>query len=134
VITGGELAPNPTELIESQKLREVLEELDAQHDFVVIDAPPTAIVSDAIPLMGQVSGVLVVVRSRHTRRDALRALRDQLDRLGAPCLGVVLNDVKFADTSYGGYSRYPSSRTERRSRNARAAPPLERPPDVGSPR
>jgi capsular exopolysaccharide synthesis family protein len=134
VITGGDLAPNPTELIESQKLREVLEKLDAQHDFVVIDAPPTAIVSDAIPLMGQVSGVLVVVRLRHTRRDALRALRDQLDRLGAPCLGVVLNDVKFADTGYGGYSRYPSSRAERRSRTPRAAPPLERPPDVGSPR
>jgi len=54
--------------------------------------------------------------------------------LGAPCLGVVLNDVKFADTGYGGYSRYPSSRAERRSGGAPAAPPLERPPDVRLPR
>lgn len=108
VLTSGAPAPNPTELMESQKLRRLVEEIHSTYNFVIFDAPPTAIVPDAIPLMAQVSGVLVVLRLRHTRRDAARRLHEQLARLGAPSLGLVLNDVPSEATSYKGYAGYAS--------------------------
>jgi capsular exopolysaccharide synthesis family protein len=103
IITAGALAPNPSELMQSEKLRVVLQELQQHFDFVIVDAPPSAVVSDAIPVMSQVSGVLVVVRLRHSRRNSLRRLREQVSRLPAPCLGVIINDVRRSD---GGYARY----------------------------
>jgi succinoglycan biosynthesis transport protein ExoP len=106
IITAGALPPNPSELMESHKLHLLLEELHQHYDLIVVDAPPPSIVSDAIPLMRQVSGVLVVVRLRQTRRSAVRALREQLDRLAAPCLGLILNDVPSGDSRYKGYKRY----------------------------
>jgi len=116
VLTAGAPAPNPSELLESKKLRHVLDVIQARYDFVVIDAPPTSIVSDAIPLMSQVSGVLLVVRMRHTRRDALRRLSDQLAGLGAPALGLVVNDVSTNANSYGGYygayAAYPATSSD----------------------
>jgi capsular exopolysaccharide synthesis family protein len=105
VLTAGAPAPNPSELMESQKLRRLVEHIHATYNFVIFDAPPTAIVSDAIPLMTQVSGVLVVVRLRHTRRDAARRLHEQLVRLGAPALGLILNGLSEA-SSYKGYAGY----------------------------
>jgi capsular exopolysaccharide synthesis family protein len=106
VLPSGAIPPNPAELMESNRLREVVSELHARFDFIVFDAPPTAIVSDAIPLMTQVSGVLLVVRLRRTHRRALLTLDRQLTNLGAHTLGVVVNDVPASDSSYGGYGGY----------------------------
>jgi len=103
LITSGALPPNPTELLESNRMRDLLRRLAGVFDLVIIDAPPTLFVSDAIPLIRQVDGVLVVGRLRHTRRDAARHLRDQLAQLSAPSLGLVLNGVKFSDTGYYAY-------------------------------
>jgi capsular exopolysaccharide synthesis family protein len=108
VLTAGAPAPNPSELLESQKLRRLVEELHAQYDLVIFDTPPTSVVSDAIPLMTQVSGILIVVRLRNTRRDDAKRLHEQLVRLGAPALGLVLNDMSVAMgyKGYAGYSDY----------------------------
>jgi succinoglycan biosynthesis transport protein ExoP len=103
VLTSGAPPPNPAELLESRKLQDLLEALDARYDFVIIDAPPTSVVSDAIPLMAQVSGLVIVVRVGRTRRDALRRLRYQLDELGAHVLGFVANDVSSRKSGYKGY-------------------------------
>ena len=115
VLTAGGGAPNPSELMESNKLRHLVSELHAKYDFIVFDAPPPAIVSDVIPLVTQVSGVLVVVRLRHTRRDALRRLVEQLGGLGAHALGLVLNDLPTSEFGYGGYGGYPAYSQERES-------------------
>ncbi len=106
VLSAGGHAPNPTELLESQKLRNLIDQLHASYDFVIFDAPPTALVSDVIPLMNQVSGILVVVRLLRTRRDAALRLRDQLVRLGVRTLGLVLNDVTGIGASYRDYPAY----------------------------
>jgi capsular exopolysaccharide synthesis family protein len=106
VLTAGAPAPNPSELLESQRLRRLVEELHDRYDLVIFDTPPTSVVSDAIPLMTQVSGILIVVRLRNTRRDDAKRLHEQLVRLGAPTLGLVLNDMPVAVgyKSYAGYS------------------------------
>jgi Mrp family chromosome partitioning ATPase len=73
---------------------------------VIVDSPPTAIVSDAIPLVGQVSGVVIVSRVSETTRDSARHLREQLAKLRAPTLGVVANAVPDRGRGYYGYGAY----------------------------
>jgi Mrp family chromosome partitioning ATPase len=103
IITAGAEAPNPFELMESQKLKALLTRLHERFDFIVVDAPPPSVVSDAIPLMIQVSGVLVVIRIRRTRRAALRRFAEQIHELGANALGLVINDVASGRAQGYGY-------------------------------
>jgi succinoglycan biosynthesis transport protein ExoP len=106
VLPAGPIPPNPAELIESSRMTALLEEARSRFDLIVIDTPP-AVVADAIPLMSQVSGVLVVARLRLSRYDAARDLRDLLAHLDALPLGVVANDASPRRTSY--YMPYAAS-------------------------
>jgi polysaccharide biosynthesis transport protein len=100
VVLAGALPPNSTDLMESERMREILKEAEREYELVVIDTPPTSVVSDAIPLVTQVSGVIVVSRLEKTTRDAASHLHSQLEHLDAPVLGVVVNGL---DVKRGGY-------------------------------
>jgi receptor protein-tyrosine kinase len=106
VIFAGGLPPNPDELMESDRMREVIRAAEAMYGLVVIDTPPTSVVSDAIPLVIEVSGVLVVSRLGRTTRGAAATLAGQLANLNARVLGVVVNGGRSGDGyGYGyGYS------------------------------
>jgi len=106
VVTAGQIPPNPVDLLESARMERLLDEVQREYDFVVIDTPPLAAVSDAIPLIRQVSGVIVVGRLGKTTRHAVARLRDQLDHLGASTLGVVVNGARGAEVSYGYYGYF----------------------------
>jgi len=85
-------------------MRQVLAAAEDRYDLVVVDTPPTSIVSDAIPLIEQVGGVIVVGRLAQTTREAATHLRNQLRNLNAPVLGVVVNGIGSEAGSYGyGY-------------------------------
>ena len=102
VLTAGPLPPNPTDLMESEAMRSIVR--DAEADLVVVDTPPTSIVSDAIPLLSEVSGVIVVVRLEKNTRESTTHLRDQLKNLGARTLGIVVNGMSRQSGLYGyGY-------------------------------
>lgn len=101
VILAGPVPPNPADLLESQRMRTLIQEAERDYDLVVIDTPPTFVVPDAVPLVNQVSGVIVVARLGVTERDTARKLREQLDNLNAPTLGLVVNSVDHWRTRYG---------------------------------
>ncbi|MGA8924666.1 MAG: polysaccharide biosynthesis tyrosine autokinase [Solirubrobacterales bacterium] len=101
VILAGPVPPNPADLLESQRMRMLIQEAERDYDLVVIDTPPTFVVPDAVPLVNQVSGVIVVARLGVTMRDTARKLREQLDNLNAPTLGLVVNSVDHWRTRYG---------------------------------
>jgi capsular exopolysaccharide synthesis family protein len=104
LITAGFPPPNPHELIESKRMAELLEELSSDYDLVVIDTPPLLSVSDAIPLIGRVDGVLIVSRLGATTSDAARRLASELKGLNAPVLGIVANGLRSrAQAYYYGY-------------------------------
>jgi capsular exopolysaccharide synthesis family protein len=107
VLLAGALPPNPADMIESEHMRALISEAERSYDAVFIDTPPTSLVSDAIPLMGEVDGVIVVVRLGNSTRAALERLRDQLTNLGAPTLGVVINSMPER-RAYGYYRGYAS--------------------------
>ena len=101
VLPAGPLPPNPAELIDSQRMENLLDWAEQEYDRVVVDTPPASIVADALPLIKRVDRVLVVVRLRRTLRDAAEHLREQLTIIEAPVIGIVVNGAPAqADDSY----------------------------------
>ncbi len=104
VLLSGPLPPNPSDLLESDAMGELLSAAQQGYDLVVIDTPPMSVVSDAIPLIKNVGGVIVVGRAGKTTRDAAARLNEQLVNLKAPFLGIVVNGLKSDGEGYGyGY-------------------------------
>jgi capsular exopolysaccharide synthesis family protein len=102
LLLAGPLPPNPAELIESESMSELVRWGEEHYDRVIIDTPPAAVVSDAIPLVTEVSGVVIVVRIQRSRRDAADHLREQLTNVGAPVLGLVVNGASTRGNYYYG--------------------------------
>jgi capsular exopolysaccharide synthesis family protein len=108
VIVAGVNPPNPAELLESNKMGDLLDRLGAIYDLVIIDSPPAGLIADVIPLMSRVGGVIIVSSMGKSTRDGAAHFREQLTQLGAPLLGVIANRVKHrrGDRYYGGYGSY----------------------------
>ena len=124
IITAGATPPNPAELVESRAMIELLSALSERFDLVIIDSPPTSVVSDAMPLMRLVSGVVIVSRIGVTTRDAARHLREQLRKLKAPTLGVIANSVSLKRDGYYQYGNgYYTSVPDAAGAGHRAAAP-----------
>lgn len=94
IIVAGATPPNPAELLESRAMESVMMWAAERYDLVLVDTPPLGVVSDAIPLLGKVDGVIVVSRLGTTTRDGAARMREELDSLRAPSLGVVANASK----------------------------------------
>lgn len=94
LVASGPLPPNPAELLASARFGRALEAIASLADMVVLDAAPVTAVADATILAARVDGLLLVVDSGRTRRDPARRAKEQLDRVGARVLGVVLTNVK----------------------------------------
>jgi polysaccharide biosynthesis transport protein len=103
VITSGAIPPNPAELLGSEKMKHILDELVSRFDIVLIDSSPT-LVTDSQLIAARVDGVLLVVRAGESQAEAARATVEQYRRVNARLLGVVLNNV-VAGGQYG-YANY----------------------------
>jgi succinoglycan biosynthesis transport protein ExoP len=109
-IPTGPLPPNPADLLSSHKLAEAIAELRTKFKFVVIDSPPIMAATDAVILSVQTDGVLLVVRSGETPKEAFTRTRDLLVSVNCHILGVVLNAVdSSAPDYYYSYRYYPYS-------------------------
>jgi Mrp family chromosome partitioning ATPase/capsular polysaccharide biosynthesis protein len=106
VLVGGAGVPNPPALLASRAMTGLLRSLAEEFDYTLIDAPSPLLVSDVMPLLPVVDGIVIVVRVGHTREISARRLMQILTRTpSAPVLGVVANDVSRADLErYGFYS------------------------------
>lgn len=108
-ITAGAVPPNPAELLESQAMAELLSLLTERYELIVLDTPPVGVVSDCFPLLRKVDGVIGIARMGESTRDAVGSLREQLDWLEAPVLGIVANGYRQSRRRYGyGYGHYGS--------------------------
>jgi capsular exopolysaccharide synthesis family protein len=106
-LTTGSLPPNPTSLVESATMRTLLEQWREEYDSVVIDTPPVNVITDAALLGAHADGVVIVARSGVTHAAALGYAMEQLRRVQARVLGVVLSDIDFArDAAYDPTYRY----------------------------
>jgi polysaccharide biosynthesis transport protein len=109
-IPTGPLPPNPADLLSSNRLSDAITELRKNFKFIVIDSPPIMAATDAVILSVQTDGVLLVVRSGETPKEAFTRTRDLLTSVKCHLLGVVLNAVdSSAPDYYYSYRYYPYS-------------------------
>jgi succinoglycan biosynthesis transport protein ExoP len=112
VIVGGTPTTHAATLIESEGMTDLLRYFGESYDLIVLDAAPALLVADAIPLISKVGGVLVVSRVGVTTRDEAAMLKDQLEALNAPTLGLVANGVRGGSGKRYGYYADGSRRHE----------------------
>jgi capsular exopolysaccharide synthesis family protein len=105
VLASGPLPPNPSEILGSQSMTALVDELSALADIVIFDAPPVLPVTDAVVLATQVDGVLVVARYGRTQRSLAAEAHRRLQGVGAHIVGFVLNGVPNS-ASRGYYEDY----------------------------
>jgi receptor protein-tyrosine kinase len=103
VLVGGHTPPNPAELLQSHAMADVLSWATEHYELVVVDTPPLAVVSDAMPLLKGVDGVVLVSQIGKNTRDSAAFLRERLEGVNAPVLGVVANGVRATGRRGYGY-------------------------------
>lgn len=105
VLSTGALPPDPSLVLRSPEMREVIRRLEEESDMVIFDSPPLLSVTDATLLALLVDGVLLVVAASQTRREELSQAVAVIDTVGVPIVGAVLNKVE-AKTASGYYYAY----------------------------
>jgi capsular exopolysaccharide synthesis family protein len=116
VICSGVSVPNPSELLASEKMAELLRELETRFDYIVIDTPPLNVVVDAVPLIKLCNGVILVVRQGSSTYPELNKTVKNLEMINAKILGIILNGMAakpkggyrygYQKYGYGDYSTY----------------------------
>jgi len=102
LLPSGPLPPNPSELLGSRRMEEIIAVLSQRADIVLFDAPPIIAVTDAAVLSSKVDGVLLVINAGGTKRDHAQKAKGLLEKVNAHLVGAVLNNVKI-DTSLHRY-------------------------------
>lgn len=134
VLTAGRIPPNPSEVVGSQAMAQLIEDL-AQHYFVIVDAPPLLPVTDAGLIAAVTDGTLLVVRVANTHKEQAGLAAEALNQVGGNLLGTVVNgasrrqmgevvygygkDYGYGSSYYYGYD--PKGERERRERDASAS-------------
>lgn len=102
LLPSGPLPPNPSGILGSRRMEQVIAALKGRADVVLFDAPPVVAVTDAAVLGTKVDGVLLVVRAGRTRREHAQRAKELLERVHVRIVGAVLNDAP-RDIVLGGY-------------------------------
>ena len=100
VITSGPMPANPSDLLRSNRMEQLIDDLSARYDFVIVDSPPILGISDALVLSSFIDNVVLVVRASNTSRDAFNQTIKLLQGVNSNILGLVLNGVDLR-MSYG---------------------------------
>lgn len=111
MITYGAIPPNPSELLSSDVMSEMVKELESSYDFIIFDTPPVNMVVDVIPLIGLSNGVVIVTKHKDTTYPELNKAVDTLKRNNAKILGIIINQIPTLETAKGGYYLYRARRS-----------------------
>jgi len=108
ILASGKMPPNPSELLGSDKMHEIIDSLKEWADWIIVDSPPLLAVADATAVARWADGVLMVTRGGVSTRDAARKGHEMLDKVGARIVGVAVwgLDVAGATGAYGNYGGY----------------------------
>lgn len=130
VLTSGAVPPNPTELLASGRMEEVLRELADTYEVVIVDTAPLLPVADTVGLASLAQGALLVVRAAKTSRDQVRTAAASLDRVGVRVLGTVFSMAPAPKgdrySAYGPYGELPAPRVSAAAEKAGARGPGRR--------
>ena len=100
VIPAGNVPPNPSELLVSESMIHLLESLKNICDIVIIDGPPTQLVTDSLILARIADSTVIIAEGNKTKKESLRRIVDNIQKVGGKIAGVVLNKVKLSAKNY----------------------------------
>ena len=106
ILTAGDIPPNPSELLGSNRMARLLQELAADYEYILVDLPPVTVVSDAVAISKLLHGVVIVVRGGSSDRQMLAEAMRQLQLVNVRILGFVYRDNGASGSKYGKYKRY----------------------------
>lgn len=111
ILTSGDIPPNPSELLTSNRMARLMEQLKAEYDYIVIDLPPVTAVSDALAVSKFLDGAVIVVRAGVSDQQMLAEAMRQLDMVNVRILGFIYRDTDASGKKYGNrygkkYYRY----------------------------
>lgn len=106
VLTAGSTPPNPAEILSSEKMKNLIEDLKNIYDYIFIDTPPIGLVTDAGVLSSFTDGVVLVIKSESVEKKYLEETKKKLDAVDARILGAILNSYKSEQKDYYYYSYY----------------------------
>lgn len=110
VLTSGPIPPNPSELLGTKRMAELLEELKGQFDYVIVDAPPAVAVTDASVLASKVDGICLILYSGQVRPEMAQKAKDLLTKANGHIVGVILNRVEIEEEHAYYYYYYGSEK------------------------
>lgn len=111
-IMAGAVPPNPAELLGSERMEKLLDELSQRYDYVICDTPPVGLVTDAAALSRFCDGVILVVRQNLSTKEQVRTAKRNLEAVQANIIGTILScydlskDTKDSKGTYAGYYNY----------------------------
>ena len=103
VLTTGQKPPNPSEVLGSKRFVEMIREIEGEYDFILFDAPPVGMVTDAAVLSRMTDGAILVAAVGQEDVRNLEYAKMQLEDIGVKILGVILNKVPLDEGGYYGY-------------------------------
>ena len=107
LIPSGSIPPNPSELLGTKRMAQLLKQVESQYDYVFVDSPPLGVVADALVIAPQSAGIVLVARQKQTTYDELSECVESIKQINATVLGVVVTDVR---SDSAGYMRYDNRR------------------------
>lgn len=102
-LASGSIPPNPAELLSSDAMGVMLDELKKKYDYIFFDTPPVTVVTDAAALSKFVDGIVMVVREGYTNHESIEHAINLLNIADAKILGFFVNDVDVSNAAYSGY-------------------------------
>ena len=103
VMLSGEIPPNPSELLGTSRMKQMIDKLSASYEYILVDTSPVGIVSDACLVASILDGVLFLVRQYKTEKDTLARSLRQLQNAGVRVMGFVINGYEDERIGYGKY-------------------------------
>jgi len=103
ILSSGKIPPNPSEMLSSNAMTNVIEKLKEKYDIVILDSAPLQAVTDAQILATKVDGTILVVRAERTKKESIIEAKSRLDKVGANIIGTVLNAVENTREKYYYY-------------------------------
>lgn len=111
IVTSGPVPPNPAELLESDRMRQLIDELKSRYEIIIIDTPPVALVTDSLLISKYTDTNIFVVRQNYSSRTVLKFVNNLYSDNNYRSLGILINDVKIPNyygNRYGYGYRYGS--------------------------
>lgn len=106
ILTAGEHSVNPSNLLSSREMEELLNELSGIYSHIIIDSPPVLYFADSAVISTLVDSVIIIVRDNVSSKKIILKAKHTLQKVGARIIGVVLNGVPIRQTNYYNYTMY----------------------------